>query len=196
MIHLNRYRKIELHRVLLFFFFCLQVDNLISQVTHSVSLGPDLGLPAKSFGSESTLGIGGSWNYQAKFKGPIGFQIHAGYIHFSNKVLSDDKVDFIPIRFGPVAYIYKDVFFIFADVGVSHFSASTGTKQTGFSFGLGPGYNIYIGPESKHFLQFSAYYNLHNYKHESGGNSYNYNYTWFNIRAAYGFSFSRKPIAK
>jgi hypothetical protein len=159
------------------------------QITHSLSIGPDLSIPAKNFGSESTLGIGGSLEYQAKFKGHIGLQLHVGYSHFSNKVLSDDKVDFLPVRIGVIGFIYKDQLFISADAGISHFAASTGTKQIGFSFGIGPGYKFYFSPESKHFLQFSAYYNLHNYQHESGGNSYNYNYTWFNIRAAYGFSF-------
>jgi hypothetical protein len=158
-----------------------------SQVTHSISLGPDLGLPGKNFGSEATLGIGGSIEYQAKFRAPIAIHFHAGYSHFSNKVLSDDKVDFLPIRIGVAGFIYKDQLFISADAGVSHFSASTGTNQTGFSFGIGPGFKFYLNPESKQFLQLSAYYNLHNYDSKTSGQ--NYSYTWFNIRVAYGFSF-------
>lgn len=160
-----------------------------AQITHSISIGPDLGLPAKSFGSESTLGIGVSLEYQAKFRAPIAIQVHVGYSHFSNKVLSNDKVSFLPVRIGLAGFVYKDLFFISADAGISHFSASTETRQTGFSLGMGPGCKFYLNAESKQFFQFSAYYNVHNYRQKSGGNSYNYNYTWFNVRAAYGFSF-------
>jgi len=162
---------------------------ITAQIVHSITLGPDLGIPAKNFGSEATLGIGGSLEYQAKFSKRIGAQFHIGYSHFSNKVLSDDEVNFLPVRIGIVGFFYKESLFVSADAGISHYSASVGPSQTGFSFGIGPGYKFYFSHESKQFAQVSMYYNLHNYKEESGGNSYNYNYTWFNIRAAYGFSF-------
>jgi len=163
-----------------------------SQISHSISLGPDLALPSKNFGAIKT-GIGGSIDYQVKFQGPIGAQLHIGYNHFKNKVVSNDFVNFLLVRAGIVGFIYQDIIFVAADAGISHYSASTVTKQTGFSFGIGPGYKLFFNPEKKQFVQLSAYFNLHKFKSPATGS---YNYTWFNIRLAYGFSFSKKHIVR
>jgi hypothetical protein len=173
--------------------FFLTPIVLNSQILQSISLGYDLGIPSKNFATSSKLATGGSLQYQAKFNGPLGVQVHIGYSHFTNKAVSDEYVDFLPVRIGFIYFLYQDIIFVSADGGVSRYSASSGTKQNGFTFGFGPGYKLYFNPTSKQFVQFSAYYNLHHfYSKYTGG----YNYTWFNIRAAYGISFSKRHIAK
>lgn len=155
-----------------------------SQITHRFTIGPDLGLPAKkSFGSTVNVSIGGSVQYQLKFAAPVGLQLHAGYSHFADNY---GKVSFLPIRAGVVGYLYQDLIYAYVDAGASRYhSPTTGTTQTGFSFGAGAGYRLPID-ETK-FVQLSAYYNLHrfNYKDDLLGRDFNYN--WFNVRAAIGF---------
>jgi len=163
--------------------------SLLSQITHTISFGPDLGLPSKNFGSETSLGIGGSLEYQFKFNAPVGLQLHAGYNHFPSKLTSNDNINFFPLRAGIVGFVYHDIMFISADFGISYFDEPGVEDYTksGFSYGVGAGYKIYVNPDKKQFLQLTAYYNSHKYKDDRWGQ--NYNYTWFNIRAAYGFSF-------
>ncbi len=159
-----------------------------SQLSHSLSLGPDLGIPTESFG-KANLGFGGSLEYNMIFSEKIGPQFHIAYQSFTNKIYSDQKVTFLPIRLGIVGFLYQDLIFVSADAGVSHYySPSTGTKQNGFSFGAGAGYRLPLS--SGQFIQASAYYNLHHFKGQYASDGYNYN--WFNIRAAYGISWGKK----
>lgn len=165
----------------------------ISQNTHRFSIGPDLGLPSKgSFGSTVNVSIGGSVQYQVKFAAPFGLQVHAGYSHFGDNY---GKVSFLPVRAGVVGYLYQDLIYAYADAGASRYhSPTTGTTQTGFSFGAGAGYLLPI--DATKFIQLSAYYNLHrfNYKNDPYGQDYNYN--WFNVRAAFGFSLGKRKATK
>lgn len=155
-----------------------------AQITHQISLGPDLGIPGKQLGTAS-VSLGGSIEYQLKFKAPIGIQIKAGYNKFGNDDIG--IVRLFPVRAGLVGYLYQDIIFAFADAGMSHYySPTTGTKQDGFSFGIGAGYKLKIYPNQ--FLQVSAYYNSHHFDHDGG----EYNITWFNIRAAYGLNFGKR----
>ena len=141
------------------FFLCVLASSvLFGQPINSLSIGPDLALPANNFGANATLGIGGSLEYQAISRGRIAAHVHAGYVHFSNKVVLEENISFVPIRIGIAALVYKDVFFVSGDVGVSYASSSTGTKQLGFSVGVGPGYKFYLNAGKKQFLQFSTYY--------------------------------------
>jgi Outer membrane protein beta-barrel domain len=157
---------------------------LFSQLTHSVSIGPDLGIPTPSLG-KANIGFGGSLQYQIKFSPPLALQLHVGYISFTNKLYADDKVTFLPVRLGGVYYLYQDIIFVSADAGISHYySPSTGTKQNGFTLGTGIGYRYPIS--NSQFVQVSGYYNLHNFKRAQSSQDYNYN--WFNVRAAYGLS--------
>ncbi|HEX7906387.1 MAG TPA: hypothetical protein VF487_21080 [Chitinophagaceae bacterium] len=170
------------------FIFTLCVHFSVGQIVHSISIGPDLGIPTESFG-KANLGFGGSLEYNVKFSGPVGAQFHIGYQSFSNKIYSDQKVTFLPIRLGVIGFIYQDILFLNADAGISHYySPSTGTNQNGFTFGAGGGSKLKLG--SGQFIQVSAYYNLHHYDGLYAGNGYNYN--WFNIRAAYGLSWGKK----
>jgi hypothetical protein len=167
----------------IFALIILWCPPLFGQLTQSVSLGPDLGIPTKSFG-KANLGIGCSLQYQVKFSGPVAIQLHIGYSSFTNKLYSEDKVSFLPVRIGAVYYLYQDVIFVSADAGVSrYYSPLTGTKQNGFTFGAGAGYRLLIN--NRQFVQLSGYYNLHYFKNAQANPGYNYN--WFNIRAAYGF---------
>lgn len=171
--------------VALLILFC--TERVYSQTGHSVSLGTDLGIPTESLGA-AKLGFGGSLQYQLKFSDRIAAQLHIGYSGFSNKHDDNQKVSFLPVRLGAVAFIYQDIIFVSADAGVSHYhSPSTLTNQTGFSFGAGTGYRYLIG--NGQFIQISGYYNMHNFKREDTGQDYNYN--WFNIRAAYGLSWGK-----
>ena len=164
--------------------------NTKAQLTHSISLGPELSIPGKNFG-KSNLGFGGSFEYMVKFNAPVGIQFHFGYSGFPNKFYSNSKISFLPVRLGLVGFIYQDLIFVSADAGISHYhSPSTVTDQNGFSFGAGGGYKLFFDPEKKQFVQLSAYFNMHNFRNDTFGQ--NYNYGWFNIRAAYGLSWGKK----
>lgn len=171
----------------IFFFVFMCVHTLIyAQKRNFISMGPDISLPSTNLKGTS-VSIGGSFQYQIKFNAPVALQLHAGYSHFKDGF--GGKVNFLPIRAGVVGYLYQDILYVYTDAGISHYqSPTTTTKQNGFSFGFGGGYRQKLGVSQ--FLQFSTYYNLHNFK--LAATSQNYNYTWFNIRAAYGFSFGRK----
>lgn len=175
-------------RVIIFLAVFVISDMTYSQVYHSFSAGPEISLPIKNLGSRTPTSLGGSFEYQLKGENfPIGVQVHIGFNHFKDAL--GGKVNFTPARVGAVGFIYQDLIFIYSDVGISRFySPTTGTKQNGFSFGGGAGYRIPIG--EKQFIQLSGYYNLHNYRNNLFAQ--NYNYTWFNIRAAYGLSFGKK----
>jgi hypothetical protein len=161
-----------------------------SQNTHFVSIGPDLSIPSTNLGS-ANVSLGGSFQYQLKFNAPVAAQLHVGYAHFEDQF--GGKVSFLPVRAGLAGFLYQDLLFVSADAGFSKYhSPTTGTKQTGFSFGTGAGYRLPLS--NKQFLQFSAYYNLHNFKNDLFGQNYNYN--WFNIRAAFGLAFGKGKATK
>lgn len=178
------------HCIFILLFSIGVVINCYSQASHSLHIGPHLGIPSNNLGNAS-LGFGGSVEYNLKFRGPIGGQFHLGYSRFSNKSISDQEVTFLPIRIGAIAYIYEEIFFINADAGISRYSSkSTGTKQSGFTLGIGTGYRQPL--TGGQFVQFSAYFNLHHFEGATGARGYNY--SWFNIRAAYGLSWGRKKL--
>jgi hypothetical protein len=57
--------------------------GVYAQVTQSLTLGPDLGVPTKNFG-KANLGFGGSFQYRLKFAGPVAIQLPEGYVHFTS----------------------------------------------------------------------------------------------------------------
>jgi hypothetical protein len=177
-------------RYLVIFIFCLYTSSLRGQTMQTISIGGDLSVPSSSLKSSSPS-FGGSLQYLFKFNAPVGLQFHVGYNHFKDAL--GGKVNFLPVRAGVVSYLYEDLLYVYADAGISHYqSPTTTTKQDGFSFGIGAGFRQELSRNN--FLQFSAYYNLHNFKLPATGQ--NYNYTWFNVRAAYGFSFGRKKTVR
>jgi hypothetical protein len=159
------------------------------QASQSLSIGPDFGFPTNTFGDAKT-GLGGSLEYNIKITGPLGAQFHIGYQSFTSKSNSSQEVTFLPIRLGLIAFVYQDLIFVSADAGTSHYySPSTGTKQDGFTFGAGAGYRILINKNQ--FVQVSGYYNRHHFK-KTQPFLQEYNYNWFNLRAAYGLSWGKK----
>jgi hypothetical protein len=164
--------------------------NLTGQVTHSVTLGPDLGLGA-NFGNSSKASLGGSIEYVAKLNSIIGIRLSGGYNKFKGKYY-EDYVSFLPIRAGIQAFLYQDLLFAFMEGGIANYKASTGTEKTGPSFSIGAGYRQAIAENQ--FIQFSTYFNYNKYKGDPPGG--NLNYTWFNFRVAYGLSFGKKNTPK
>lgn len=161
------------------------------QISHYFSAGPEVSFPGKRLGSNTPASLGGSFQYQLKFNAPLAIQLHAGFNHFTDAL--GGKVNFTPVRAGLVGYVYKDIFFADICAGISHFKATpSGITKDGFSFGLGGGYRQMFG--NSQFVQVSFAYNSHNYKNATY--SQDYNYTWFNVRAAYGFSFGGKKEKK
>ena len=86
-------------RLLIFFAIIHLQNQAISQITHSISLGPDFGIPGKHFGTAAKLGLGGSLDYQLKFSAPVGLQVHVGCIKFSDKGVQNSWVTFLPLLF-------------------------------------------------------------------------------------------------
>ena len=178
--------------LILFLFLTFICNISFGQITHSISVGPELGILSKIAGrSSSYAGPGGSVEYRVKFNAPVAAQLHIGYNHFKDQL--GGMVNFLPVRAGLVGFIYKDLIFVNADVGISHYhGVTTNTNQNGLSFGVGAGYKQPL--TNNQFIQFSAYFNSHNYKDPAFGQDYNYN--WFNFRVAYGLSFKRHNIPK
>jgi len=168
----------------------LAVIFTFSQVTHSISLGPDVGL-GSNFGKSSKASLGGSIEYVAKLSDIFGIRLSAGYNKFKGKVY-DDYVSFLPIRAGVQAFVFEDVIFFFIEGGVAKFKASTGTEKTGPSFDIGAGYRVPL--TYNQFIQLSGYFNYYRYKGDPPGGDLNY--TWFNFRVAYGLSFGKKNTPK
>ena len=81
------------HCIFILLFSIGVVINCYSQASHSLHIGPHLGIPSNNLGNAS-LGFGGSVEYNLKFRGPIGGQFHLGYSRFSNKSISDQEVTF------------------------------------------------------------------------------------------------------
>ena len=166
------------------------INYLQGQVSHSLSIGPDLGLGA-NFGKSSKASIGGSIEYVAKFSDIFGIRLSSGYNKFKGKVY-DDFVSFLPVRAGVQAFVYEDLIFVFTEAGIANYKASTGTEKTGPSFDIGAGYRLPIA--NSQFVQLSAYFNFYRYKGDPPGGDFNY--TWFNFRVAYGLSFGKKNTPK
>jgi hypothetical protein len=161
----------------------------LSQINHSITLGPDLGIGA-NFGKSSKASIGGSFEYVAKFSPLIGIRLAGGYNRFNGKTSS--FVSFFPIRVGLQAFVSDDMIFFFADGGVADFKAGSGTEKSDPSFGIGAGYRLPVA--GSQFAQFSAWFNFFRLKVDPPGEDINY--TWFNFRAAYGLSFGKKNNPK
>jgi len=179
------------YKFLIFLLFPLIFgERTNGQSNHFISLGADLSIPIKNLGSKTPTSIGGSIDYQLKFKAPVGLQAHVGFNRFKGAIFGT-ILNFLPIRVGVVGYLYKDLLFVSADAGVSFYSSPNGglPAQTGFGFGAGAGYRQPVNKNQ--FIQLSGYYNLHKYKDTPYGTPLEYNFTWFNIRLAYGFSFGK-----
>jgi hypothetical protein len=169
---------------LIFFLFVTIVNKSHSQISHSVSIGPDLGIGA-NFGKGSKLSPGGSFNYTLHLSDKFGIRLHAGYNKFNAKI-KGDYVSFLPLRAGLQAFIYKDIFFVFAEGGVATFNDSTPEDPLSkFSWAAGLGRNIPLNEKGNQYIQTSACFNF--FKHGQY-----LNYTWFNLRAAYGLSWGKK----
>lgn len=177
-------------RHLIFIYLIFLSVTSFSQLTHSLSLGPELAIPGKNM-SGANIGFGGSLQYQLKFSEKIGIQLHGGYNQFTGKSSSSGKIDFLSARVGLVGYLYEDVIFVSADAGVSRFHANTtGTKKNGFSLGIGGGYRFLIGPTQ--FAQLSVSYIPNSFRYSQSGQSYTNKYDWFGIRAAVGLNFGKR----
>lgn len=174
-------------RKLVLFILTLSIGkSLFSQVTHSLTIGPDLGLGA-NFGKAAKASVGGSVEYVAKISSKLGIRLSSGYNKFNDKY-DDGWVSFLPFRAGIQGFIYEDLIFVFGEAGIANYKASTGTNKTGPSFAIGAGYRLPIA--NSQFIQLSSYFNFYRYKGDPPGGDFNY--TWFNFRAAYGLSFRKK----
>lgn len=160
-------------------------ESIYCQVTHSITLGPDVGVGA-NFGKSSKASIGGSMEYVAKFSS-LGIRIASGYNKFNGRVY-DDYVSFFSIRGGLQAFFYQDIFFLYTEGGTSTYrSSNPDPALTKFSWAIGAGYRQTL--TQNQFLQFSSCFN--HFRHNP-----NLTYTWFNFRVAYGFSFGQKKETK
>lgn len=169
--------------ILVLLIFTLIEKSVVGQTVHSISLGPNLGLGA-NFGNSSKASIGGNFEYVAKFSSVIGARASVAYNKFRDKANEDRYVSFLPVRAGVQAFIYQDIFFVYAEGGIATYKSSNPDPAlTKFSWSLGAGYRQPLAQNQ--FLQFSAWFN--HFKHNP-----NLTYTWFNFGVAYGLSFGKK----
>ena len=169
--------------ILLLFLF---TKSGISQGMHSITIGPDLGL-GSNFGKTSKVSIGGSIEYVARLNEIFGIRLAGGYNRFNGKTY-DGYVSFLPLRTGLQYFLYRDIFYMHTDIGIARYSASSGTKKTGPYLAIGAGFRQSLLNDQ--FIQFSSYFNFYKLSVDPPGDDLNY--TWFNLRVAYGFSFGKK----
>jgi hypothetical protein len=177
-------------KLLVFIITFLVGKSILSQVTHSITIGPDLGLGA-NFGKSSKGSIGGSLEYVAQLSEKIGIRLSGGYNKFNGRYY-DDYVSFLPIRIGVQAFVFEELIFAFTEAGIAKYKASSGTEKTGPSLSFGAGYRQPLS--GRQFIQTSVYFNYYKYKGDPPGGDLNY--TWFNFRIAYGFSFGNTRKSK
>jgi hypothetical protein len=176
------------HIFIIFLLFSLSSN---SQISHSISLGPELAVPGKNM-SGANIGFGGSLAYLFQFSERIGIHLHCGYNQFSGKSGGSNKIDFLSARAGISSFIVEDVIFAFADVGTTRFHSSyTGTKENGISVAVGGGSRFLVG--TNQFMQLSISYNPSSIHFDQLGQSYNNRYDWLTIKAAFGLLF-RKSV--
>jgi hypothetical protein len=160
-----------------------------SQISHSISLGPELAVPGKHM-SGANIGFGGSLVYLFQFSERIGIHLHGGYNQFTGKSGGSSKIDFLSARAGLTGFIFEDVIFAFADVGTtSYHSKYTGSKENGISVGVGGGCRFLTGDHQ--FMQLSISYNPSSIHFDQLGQSYNNRYDWLTIKAAFGLLFKK-----
>ncbi len=176
----------------LFFIFLSCCFGPISnaQVIHSINFGPDIGVGA-NFGKSANASFGGSLEYTAKFSPVVSARFATGYNKFNAKSGSG-FISFLPIRAGIQTFIFEQSIFIYGEGGIVEFKGGTGTNTNGPSFGLGGGYRQPL--DKGQYIQFSAYFNFFRLKVDVTREELNY--TWFNFRGAYGFSWGRKKTSK
>jgi hypothetical protein len=149
----------------------------------SISLGPQLGFGTNL--SNTTIGIGGSLEYQYKFSRNLGITSYIGYDYFNGK--STGHLSFLPVRIGLQRY-FSEMFFLSGTAGIASISPNNGeTNTTGFSYSLGAGYYVPFG-SVKQFLQLALYFNSSKFTYST--------YNWLNIRVAYGIGLSKKAAQK
>lgn len=159
----------------LFLFSFFLASLILAQ--SSISIGAQIGL-ASNFGSSSKMGIGGSLELDNRLSNHFGIRGSVGYNYFKGKYFVDDYVSFLPIRAGVQGYLAPEIF-VSGEAGIAVYGDSNNESKTGFSYGLGAGYRIPL--HKKKFVQLSGNYNY--FRHSSF-----LNYTWFQLRAAFGFS--------
>lgn len=155
------------------------------QVTHSLNIGPDLGLGA-NFGRTSKASFGGSLEYLAKFTNTVGVRFATGFNQFNAK--GTGFISFWPARVGIEVFVFEDLFFVYGEGGIAWFASGSGTRNTGPSFAVGAGYRENL--TNRQFLQFSTLFNY--FKLPIASPEEDLDYTWLNFRVAYGFSWGKK----
>ncbi len=167
--------------------FHLLIFIFISQqvfAQNSISVGPQLGFAA-NFSSSAKTDFGGSIEYSNQFSEHLGARFYTGYDRFKGKYFADDVVSFVPIRAGLQGFLYKDIISAYIETGIASFHAkSSGSQNTSFSYAFGAAYRMPLGLNQQ-FVQVSGYYNYYKY-------SEHLNYTWYNLRVAYGFNLGHK----
>jgi hypothetical protein len=150
----------------------------------AISIGPQLGF-ASNFSSSAKMDVGGSIEYTGQFSEHIGARFYTGYDRFKGKYFADDAVSFVPIRAGLQGFLYKDIFSVYVDAGVASYHAKgSESHKTNFSYAFGAAYQIPLRLDQQ-FVQVSGYYNYYKFSQQL-------NYTWYNIRLAYGFRLGHK----
>ena len=160
----------------------LLFQALLTFAQSSISVGPELGVPA-NFSKSTSVGFGGSLDLAYNIAPSFGPRISLGYNRFKGRYLEDDVISFVPIRVG-IQGILADAIILYGEAGTAFYHANrNGTNEKNFSYALGAGYMIPLG--HKEFLQVSGSYNFFRY------NEY-LTYTWFNFRVAYGLNFRKQ----
>lgn len=159
-----------------FFLICFSLH-----AQHRFYLGAELCIPS-NFSEDTYPGKGLAMEYEYTLTGKSGLHITAAYDYFTGH--NNRKFRHSPFRIGYVHHFGK-VIYAYADAGMSNDKIfDVNTNNLGASVGSGAGCAISFSPHSK--LQASLNFNYAKFPQPG------YYYTWFTIRASYGFQFGKR----
>lgn len=185
----------------LFFIFILLYHKSFTQ--NFISIGPAISSGSKAFPTNGQRGFGGSIEYVHELSPHGGgVRIFIGYDYFKHRypesasqdsLIKLESIGFgtntlLPIRFGYQYFLFKDVSFLYGEVGMSVLHRPTyrhysDLNKSSFTYALGLGQRFTI--DEKEIIQVSMFYNYNKvYK--------NVNLNYLSLRAAYGLNFNKR----
>jgi hypothetical protein len=170
---------LRINNLLLAVIFSLSINNVKGQ--NAISIGLDV---SSSPSNRSTsLGIGGSVEYNKSISEKLGGRLYCGYNYFKSNS-TDSHISFLPIRVG-IEYFLNKLLFLYVESGVANYNSDAANNWY-FSYAFGTGYTVPFGLKNN-FAKISLFFNSVRIAKISSTN-------WFTLRFAYGLNFGKKSL--